>query len=112
MCKPGAPPKFPLIDEALSCEDAMYKVANYLVDDITNMLDFRGIEHESVSARMRFQQGHEPKEGDQTILMVAPRRMDSAWRMFLLDVIESTSLCELGLRWRIEFMDPLAMIRR
>jgi hypothetical protein len=110
MCKPGALPKFPLIDKALRTEDLMYKNANYLVHEITCMLNYRGIEHESVSARMRYHQGNMPEATDQTILIVAPRRIDSAWRMFLFDVVESTSLCELGLCWRIEFIDPLAII--
>jgi hypothetical protein len=109
ICKPGAIPKFPLIDMDLRSEDTMYKDANYLIKAITNMLDSRGIEHESVSARMRYNRDDTPKESDQTILIVAPKRRDSAWRMFVFDVIESTSLCELGLRWRIEFIDPSAI---
>jgi hypothetical protein len=87
----------------------MYEHANYLIKEIKTMLGYRGIHFDSVAARMRSVKGEEPGEGDQTILITAARRMDSAWRMFLFDVVERTSLCQLGLRWRIEFMDPLAI---
>jgi hypothetical protein len=109
MCSPSNVPGFPLTDGELRCSDSMYEHSGYLITEIRTMLNIRGIAFETVTARMRHELGAKPKDSDQTILIIASRRADSAWRMFLHDVVERVSLHQLGLRWRIEFIDPLAI---
>jgi len=83
----------------------MWTHAETLIGEIRDMLDNRGIKFTSIEARVRYEQDTEEKEGDQTILIMAPRRSDNGWKVFLYDIDE-----RLGpLDWRVEFIDLVAV---
>jgi hypothetical protein len=109
VCIPGPLPISPLRNEALGESHSLLKNAPHLLEEIENMLNVRSIEFCNMTTLLRYQDGFEPQERDQTVLIVAPQRLDSAWTVFLHDVTERCDLSELGLRWRVEIIDPAAL---
>jgi hypothetical protein len=104
ISKPGPPPSYPLFSAALSETDTMFPQISYLIARIEAVLKHRGIPFSSITARNRYEQGEEPVNGDQTILIVGPEVY--GWDVFLWDVTEFTDLFMLGLQWRVEFLTP------
>ena len=109
----GAPnlPVFPLKTRPVAEGDTMHPHATYLINEISEMLRNRSIEFQHVGAVVRSENWRVYDEYDQTILIIAPKPEEGsrAWDVFLHDVAEPTCLGDLGTKYRVEMIDPIAV---
>jgi hypothetical protein len=103
-------PDFPLESCPLDSTDSLKQHEALILDIASRQLVTRNISYQNMALCKRCPAGQSFIESDQTLLTMAPRRLDNLWVVAIDEML--TEYSQNGIRGRIEIIDPMALFRK